>query len=86
MSIQLDEKTQSITHRDEEVGLLKLVKLWKLPLVSLWLLMTIHLLKEHNGNTDTKFFPVFLRIYIFLIPSLIFPRPVYTCSCQSCYR
>ena len=58
MSIQLDEKTQKITHRDEEVGLLKLVKLWKLLLVSLWLLMTIHLLTEHNGNTDTKFFPV----------------------------
>ena len=66
MSIQLDEKTQSITHRDEEVGLLKLVKLWKLPLVSLWLLMTIHLLKEHNGNTDTKFFPVFCVFIFFL--------------------
>ena len=58
MSIQIDEKTQKITHRDEEVGLLKLVKLRKLPLVSLWLLMTIHLLKEHSGNTDTNFFPV----------------------------
>ena len=58
MSTQVDEKTQKITHRDEEVGLLKLVKLRKLPLVSVWLLMTIHLLKEHSGNTDTKVFPV----------------------------
>ena len=54
MSIQVDAKTQKITHQVEEVGLLKLVKLWKLLLVSLWLLMTIHLLKEQNGNT----FPV----------------------------
>ena len=51
-------KRQKITHRVEEVDLLKLVKLWKLLLVSLWLLMTIHLLKEHSGNTDTKVFPV----------------------------
>ena len=58
MSVQVDEKTQEITHREEEVGLLKLLKLWKLPLVSLWLLMTIHLLKEHSGNTDTKFFAI----------------------------
>ena len=58
MSTQVDEKTQKITHRDEEVGLLKLVKLRKLPLVSVWLLMTIHLLKEHSGNTDTNVFPV----------------------------
>ena len=58
MSIQVDAKAQKITHREEEVGLLKMVKLWKLLLVSLWLLMTIHLLKKHSGNTDTKFFPV----------------------------
>ena len=58
MSVQVDAKTQKITHRDEEVGLLQLVKLWKLLLVLLRLLMTIHLLKEHNGNTDTKFSPV----------------------------
>ena len=57
MSIQVDAKAQKITHREEEAGLLKLVKLWKLLLVSLWLLMTIHLLKKHSGNTDTKFFP-----------------------------
>ena len=64
--IQIDQANQLcyakdteniISHRDEEVGLSKLVKLWKLPLVSLWLLTTIHLLKEHNGNTNTKFFP-----------------------------
>ena len=66
MSIQVDEKTQKITHRDEEVGLLKLVKLWKLPLVSLRLLMTIHLSKEHNGNTDTKFFAV-VCVFIFFL-------------------
>ena len=58
MSIQGDAKTEKITHRVEGVDLLKLVKLWKLLLVSLWLLMTIHLLKEQNGNTDTKFSPV----------------------------
>ena len=72
MSIQVDAKTQKITHRDEGVGLLKLVKLWKLLLVSLWLLMTIHLLKEQNGNTD-YIFPSCLNIYIFFIASLIFP-------------
>ena len=55
MSIQVDAKTQKITHRVGEVGLVKLVKLWKLLLVLLGLLMTIHLLKEQNGNTDTKF-------------------------------
>ena len=66
MSIQVDAKTQKITHRDEGVGLLKLVKLWKLLLVSLWLLMTIHLLTEHNGNTDTKFFPV-VCVFIFFL-------------------
>ena len=85
MSIQVDEKTQKITHRDEEVGLLKLVKLWKLPLVSLWLLMTIHLLKEHSGNTDTKFSQLFEYLY-FSYSFIDFPRPVYTCSCQNCYR
>ena len=58
MSIQVDAKTQKITHRVEGVGLLKLEKQWKLLLVSLWLLMTIHLLTERNGNTDTKFFAV----------------------------
>ena len=46
MSIQVDEKTEKITHRVGEVGLLKLVKLWKLLLVSLWLLMMIHSVKE----------------------------------------
>ena len=28
----------------------------------------------------------YLSICIFLIPSLIFPRPVYTCLCQNSYR
>ena len=67
MSIQVDVKTQKITDRVEEVGLLKLVMLWKLLLVSLRLLMTIHLLKEHNyRNTDTKFFPA-VSVFIFFL-------------------
>ena len=87
MSIQVDAKTHKITHRVEEVGLLKLVKPWKLLLVSLWFLMTIHLLKEHNGNTDIiTFFSCYLSVYNFSYSFIDFPRRVYTCFCQSFYR
>ena len=85
MSIQVDAKTQKITHRDEGVGLLKLVKLWKLLLVSLWLLMTIHLLKERMEILTLYFCQLFEYLYIFYC-FIDFPRPIYTCLCQNCYR
>ena len=43
---QVEQKAQKITYPVEVVGLLTLDKLWKLLLVSLWLLMTIHLLRS----------------------------------------
>ena len=47
-------------------------------LVSLWLLMTIHLLRSMLITTHTRLFSSFFRIYIVLISSLLcFPRPVY---------
>ena len=42
--IQVEETTQTITHLVEKAGLLKFVKLWKLLLISLRVLMTMHLL------------------------------------------
>ena len=47
-------------------------------LVSLWLLMTIHLLRSMIITTHTRLFSSFFSIYIVLISSLLcFPRPVY---------
>ena len=42
--IQVEETKQTITHLVEKAGLLKFVKLWKLLLISLPVLMTMHLL------------------------------------------
>ena len=55
----MEEKAQKITYPVEVVELLTLDKLWKLLLVSLWLLMTMHLLRSTiRINTDTILFPV----------------------------
>ena len=47
-------------------------------LVSLWLLMTIRLLRSMIITTHTRLFSSFFSIYIVLISSLLcFPHPVY---------
>ena len=67
-----------MTYPVEGVELLTLDKLWKLLLVSVWLLMTIHLLGNTIITTHTRLFSSCLSIYVFLIASLLcFPRSLY---------
>ena len=76
--IQVEETTQTITHLVEEACLLKFVKLWKLRLISLRVLMTMHLLRSTIWLLTQEIVSSCLSI-IFLIASLFFSRPVYAC-------
>ena len=75
---KLKEQTQTITHLVEKAGLLRFVTLWKLLLVSLRVLMTIHLLRSTIRLLTQEIVSSCLSI-IFPIASLFFPRPVYVC-------
>ena len=61
--------SQKITYLVEKVGLLKLVKLWKLLLISLRVLMTMH-----DKNTSTQYcfqlFEYYISYFLVVFSSL----------------
>ena len=61
--IQVEGTTQTITHLVEKDCLLKFVKLWKLLLVSLRVLMTIHLLRN-----CFQLFEYYISYFLIVLP------------------